>query len=300
MNKWLSIFLILIQINCFAEDNGTTWEDFWVTGIYSCSQKNYNDALSCFNESIRLLETSNNSSFPQIYIDRGVVYAFQFEWKAALNDFDTALESNLLSQSDKIRISVHKLAIFSAQEDSQNIFRELDNLKSLDHNFPQIQITEHYVFIRNVPNNKWYRKAIKCLLIHSGMCSSKDDMYIYPSDILVAVKKGHCGCEQCLERDSKLQTCDQCAQSLQFNHPYEEIEDYHQGNDELTIAATAWCIQMFKKTHSRLIGFYALDLIRQIASQLPPNDYFYEQCITPFADLIHHQEALSGPVWNLN
>jgi tetratricopeptide (TPR) repeat protein len=303
MKKWISFILILVISSCYAEENETTWEDFWVSGIYSCSQKNYKDAVFHFTESINLLNAAQNANFPQIYIDRGIAYSLLFEFNNALNDFENAIQSNKLSDNDKVRLCVNKLAVLSSLDDHKNIFLELDNLKKIDPNFPQIEFTENYVFIRNVPANKWYRKAIKCLLIHSGMCSSKGDMYIYPSNILVAVKKGHCGCESCIDRDSKLQTCDQCAQPLQFNNSNidpstEEIESYTQCCDELALASTAWCVQMLKKTQSRLAGFYALDLIRQVASQVPQNENIYEQCITPFAELINNPEALSAPVWD--
>lgn len=303
MKKYLLIVLMLAFACCHAEEDEMTWEDYWVSGVYSCSQKEYADGMMYFSEAINRLEASNDKNFPQIYIDRGKLFLMQSDYNSAFKDFELAMQSDRLTTQDKIRISVNRLTAYSELEKHSEVVAELDYLKSIDPNYPKIEFTEHYIFIRNVPANKWYRKAIQCLLIHSGMCSCKGDMYIYPSNILVAVRKCHCGCEACIERDTKLEGCDQCGQALLFNSSgnlpsTEDIENYNQSIDELTIVSTLWCVQMLKKTQSKLAGIYAVDLIRQLAEQNPPNETFYDQCITPFTELLNHPEALGESVWD--
>lgn len=298
MKKWLSILLVFASTLCSAHDEGISWEDLWVAGIAHCTERNFEVGIDAFSHAIEMLEEQNIQNFANIYVDRGRALLMVGDYYHAFLDLDFAMNTKTLTIKDQVRAITGRLVGFSNLGMNIETLKELELLKASDPNFPQTIFSEHYIIIRNIPENRWYRETIKCLLIHSNLCESKNNIFICPSGTLVAVRKCHCGCDCCIIRDGEKQYCDQCGIPLQFTGIMSP-EDALSNCNELTTTSIALCTEAFKKTSSRLVGFYVVDFIRQAGlNSCVYDEMFYDRCMIPFRNLAKAPETPANPIWD--
>ena len=99
MKKILLALLMPIALHLSAQE----WEPYWVEAIKNCHVGDYVSAESLFNQTIDYMEYEENLEHPSVYMDRARVFMFLSKYENALTDVNTALASDKLHDSERIK-----------------------------------------------------------------------------------------------------------------------------------------------------------------------------------------------------
>jgi hypothetical protein len=295
MKKFLFFIFISYSLFLSANENMDNWKYYWIKAIEACNDAEYIEAENNFSIAINLMEQSNDSEHPNIYVDHARLYLLLKKYHESLDRIEVALNSNKLSEKEKLRAIITRIAAKSQLGISEGI---LEDVKFIGENYsPKIESTEKKIIIRDVPKCECYQKIMTCYYIHSGICNSKNDIKILNSGIWTINKTNENTCGSC---QSSEKVCDACGQTItQVDKKVDNnVEKCKAWCDANTIVATAWCTKTFKTPACQAACILAVYTIQKGCHCCCSNGDFYEKCIKPFGYITDYIKEPCDPLWD--
>lgn len=300
------LVLLFFSVEVAAETNSEgvkNWKSHWIEGVTYTSVLEFGSAADCFTEAITIIENGNISGCDHVYIDRARAFMGLEMFERALQDYEYALLRGNLSESDKVKAVVGKVAISAIKEDVDEFINNMDEWKKIDRNFPKIEIDKDFVVIRGAPDCECYKRLTKCFLIHSGMCESSKDILMTKSGVCIAKKLCDCGCEDCQKREQSVRICDVCGAELVFEGNggeekglKEDIQKCKNWCSRIAVASGAWCARTFAfRPECTAACLLAVELLREGCEWCCAEGNFYERCVKPFEDIGAHMVGPCKP-----
>lgn len=272
------------------------WEEHWIKAVTFCKDKVYNLAEQEFNSAIQELESAKNIDHPHVYVDRAKLYALLDRNQEALNDANKGLESSLLKANDILRARNVRFQAFSCLGMEKEALNELEELKKIS-SFPKMEVFEHHVIVRDVPDCECSRKVLKAALI-AYFCSSEEDIQFLPGAICVAKRtKG----SQCFDKKpqekNELNTQSNKDKKLGMR-THASNEGCYWCCDKCATVCTFMCPVWFKSVKCRGICVAIVEGLRDTCHWCCGNNGFYENCIKPFEDVVGQMGNICDPAWD--
>ncbi len=206
MKKIIALtFVVLCSFNIYAE----TWQDKWSESVLLLDNGDFVNARQPLDEAIALMEQDESVLHPYLYVDRARVNLLTNRNDQVLSDLEKALQNEKLSKQERIRAIATKLMAKGLLNDSNAVLEDLQVFKELI-DLPVMEMKDNHLLIRNIPQSQYYKKLITCYLIHCGLCYDKEEFTFLKSNMLVAEKINHCGCQKCIAEYAKTRVCDSC------------------------------------------------------------------------------------------
>lgn len=296
MKKISFILSTLILSVCFAQEG--TWKDDWLTAVNFCNDKDYENADLFFSQAIKMIESNGDVDHPHVYVDRGRLYLLLERYDEALADLDKAMECKNLSEVERRRALVSRIATKSHLKMDHGVLSDL-NLFGESY-APIVEHTKNKVYIRNVPDCECFRNILTCYFIHSGFCGSKNNVHMMKSGICIVDKDCNDG-EVVNESESQVERiCDACGQTLgAITSPQcVVIDGCTSWCDANTIIATAWCSKVFKAPHCQAACYAAVYVIQKGCYWCCEGGNIYQKCLKPFERIVDYMQAPCDPYWD--
>src|SRR5690606_3910913 len=133
-------------------------------------------------------------------------------------------------------------------------FKELIDL-------PAIEMKDSKLLIRNIPKSEYYKKMMTCFLIHCGLCYDKDEFEFLKSNMLVAEKINHCGCQKCIAEYARTRVCDSCNTIVSPGK-------YNVTTDELIVLAVQHCGKYVKQLEDQVACLIGLAQVQETKTSI--------------------------------
>lgn len=236
---------LLCSFHCFAEN----WQDKWAESVLLMENGDFVNAKKPLDEAIILME-QEETLHPYLYVDLARLNLLSEKADEALPYLEKALESHKLSKQEQIRALATKIIAKGFLNRSDTVLDDLLVFKELI-DLPVMEMKDSKLFIRSIPNNEYYKKMMTCFLIHCGLCYDKEEFSFLKSNMLVAEKINHCGCQKCIAEYAKTRVCDSCNTVVNPGK-------YNVTIDELLILAINHCGKHVKQLEDQIACLTAL------------------------------------------
>lgn len=162
------------------------WESYWAAAIEECHQGNYLSAEQHFNISINLMESENDNENPSIYIDRARLYLLTRQYEEALKDINAVLNFTNLKDKERTRAISIKVTARANLGFSDGYEEDMEFLaKNIE---IDVEDTEDHILIKNLPHCQIFKEALATFFVNIGICQSKEDVSLLPSNICIINK----------------------------------------------------------------------------------------------------------------
>src|SRR5688500_18480746 len=178
--------LCIVSIFLFSSLYSENWETHWIKAVELCDTTSFDEAEQEFTLAIQCLEKDKDEDHPHIFVDRARLYCLQNKFEKALIDVNIGLNSEKLTQHDKVRGLVTRLCIYSNLNMEQEFIKDYELLKESSTDFPKVEFTDNSVIIRNAPKSSSYRKITKDYLINYGICEKEEDVNDLSNGLIMA------------------------------------------------------------------------------------------------------------------
>lgn len=268
---------VIATLNCYADN----WESHWTKAVEYCHKKNFDSADIEFSIAINELENSNDTNHPHIYVDRARLYILQNKFDKALVDINKALNSDLLTGSDRIRGIVTRMSACANLSMDDQVAMDYQEFKRLYPNFPKIEFTKDRLIIRNMPDCKCYKKVVRSFLLNSELCENEEDIQMMKSGVCIAkIKKCSCGCKKNKTEKDGENTCKRWC-------------------DKMSVAGSSWCAKAFKNYYCQTTCLLTVDMIKDGCHWCCESGEFYKKCVKPFEDIVSQMDVSNcDPYWD--
>lgn len=286
MKKILFVCLMLITLSLSAKE----WEPLWIAAIEDCQNQDFVSAESNFTKTINLMESENDADHPLVYMDRARLYLSLNQYEEALTDINKAILSEKLKHWELVK-AVNARVTARTKLGFTDGYEE--DVAFLVKNFEvQIENTEDYLIIRNMPKEEEFQKSMIHFFIQGGICHSKEDLRELSSNICV-VKKIEKKVEQASES-----YCHACA----FN-PSKQLRF-----DALTIAGcvlwcdssafaaiTGWCAFFPEFCVINACNKAVVEIQNNCRACCQTGVFSQDICAAPFADIVGAMQKFLPP-----
>jgi hypothetical protein len=292
MKKTLFVCLMLITFNLSAKE----WEPVWIAAVEDCQNEDYASAESNFTKTIHLMESENDVDHPLVYMDRARMYLSLHKYEEALTDINQAILSEKLKHWELVK-AVNARVTARTKLGFTDGYEE--DVAFLVKNFEvQIENTEDYLIIRNMPKEQEFRKSMINFFIQGGICHSKEDVRILSSDICVVNKIAGLGKAERNQEQPSESHCHACtfnaSKQLRF--------------DDLTIAGCVlWCDSSAFAAITGWCAFFpefcVINACNQAVVEIQNNCraccrtgvFSQDICAAPFADIVGAMQKFLPP-----
>jgi tetratricopeptide (TPR) repeat protein len=277
------------------------WQDHWKKAVEYCESKSYQEAEAEFNLSVAALESDKDDTHPHVFVDRARLYLLQNRYDESLADLDKVIDSEHLTDVDKIRGLVTRIFTCSNLQMGEQVLKDYAAFKAMSSDFPKVEFSKKQIVIRNIPKSNCYKKLVKAFLLATS-CESENDIVELNSGIMIAKKKeckSDCHRKTCPSPNFNLydhQTIPPAYQNRPNNGAYGQpnIHATYQSDidgckwwcDKCTLGGIAWCAKVFKLWHCQTACIFAVDLIKDGCHWCCKEGNFYEKCVEPFEDIL--------------
>lgn len=287
MKKIIFTCLMLISLNLSAKE----WEPYWIAAVENFHNEDYVSAEHNFNQTIDWMENENDAEHPSVYVDRARLYLLLNKYEEALTDLNKAIFSDKLKHWERIK-AVSARVTARAKLGFSDGYEE--DMEFLVKNFEvQIENTENYLIIRNMPKKKEFKESMTNFFIYAGICHNKEDIRMLSSDICIVSKAG--------QLDKKENASDSpCACAINFNKQVVVANNQTIAackrfcDDNAVTAITGWCA-FFPVLCVVNACNKAVLQIQNNCHACCQTGLSQDTCIAPFADIVSVMQQFLPP-----
>jgi hypothetical protein len=288
MNRFLTKLClgIVLSIQTLSAD----WADHWIKAVQFCKDRIYVLAEQEFNLAIQDLESTQNIDHPHVYVDRAKLYSLLERDQEALVDANKGLESPFLQANDILRARIARYNAFLRLDIIDSASNELGAIKKI-YAFPEMEIFENTVIIRNVPDCECSQEIIKSAMT-AYFCNKEEDIEFLPSGICIAKRT-----KQFPGQDESLHC--ECNKDAKFNLNMNANNDgCNWSCDKCATGGMLMCPKWFKVFKCQAICVAVVEALKEGCYWCCSNDGFYKNCIKPFEDIVGKVGNGCDPAWD--
>lgn len=166
----------------------TDWESHWNNGLAYYEEQCYLEASKEFDQAINMMSDQELQEFPFVLSDRAENDFFLGNDLRVLEDTEKALNSNNLTDYERLNCGIKRIAILSRQGEDEAASEEYKKYIIGCPLFPKYSFSNEKIIIRNIPDCECYKNLSKQLML-SQFSTKESDIQDFGNTRIINISK---------------------------------------------------------------------------------------------------------------